>query len=287
MEQKSDIKGRRKERIRSLLELEDVRQASAVPPMFALPDKAETFKEWGSGARYNTSSPPEPDPEAMWKQQRGGWVDEGGGDKPGFVSGFMRRFIASIIVFGAVWGIFAIKEPWALKAQAFISDALSRDMDFAAAQVWYEEHFSGAPAFIPMFGDKEEPAEKVTAKSELRSPIEGRIVLPFETALKGVEIMPNEKSSGTLTVKSIDTGRVLSVSKETQGGIRITVRHTGDITAEYGHLSGTRLAADDWVQSGDNIGWLQGTEKSVVPLLFFAVMKDKTYIDPAEVVSFD
>ncbi|MHA6533570.1 peptidoglycan DD-metalloendopeptidase family protein [Paenibacillus sp. BAC0078] len=287
MEQKSNIKGRRKDRIRSLLELEDVPQASAVPPMFALPDQTSTFKEWGAGARHNTSAPSEPDPEALWKQRRGGWMDEGGGDKPRFVSGFMRRFIASIIVFGAVWGIFAIREPWALKAQAFITDALSRDMDFAAAQVWYEEHFSGAPAFIPMFGDKEEPAEKVTAKSELSAPIEGSIVLPFEAALKGVEIMPKENSSGTLTVKSVDTGRVLSVSKEAQGGIRITVRHTGDITAEYGHLSGTRLAVDDWVQSGDSIGWLQETENASAPLLFFAVMKDKTYIDPAEVVSFD
>lgn len=41
------------------------------------------------------------------------------------------------------------------------------------------------------------------------------------------------------------------------------------------------------MQSGDEIGWIQGTEDARVPLLFFAVMKDKTYIDPAEVVSFD
>ncbi|MFD1904597.1 hypothetical protein ACFSQ7_11805 [Paenibacillus rhizoplanae] len=51
-------------------------------------------------------------------------------------------------------------------------------------------------------------------------------------------------------------------------------------------MSGTRLAVDDWVQSGDEIGWIQGTEDARVPLLF-AIMKDKSYIDPAEVVSFD
>ncbi|MNN94386.1 hypothetical protein D3C81_2129970 [compost metagenome] len=52
-------------------------------------------------------------------------------------------------------------------------------------------------------------------------------------------------------------------------------------------MSGTKLAADDWVQSGDAVGWLEETENASVPLLFFAIMKDKTYIDPAEVVSFD
>ncbi|MBW4084712.1 M23 family metallopeptidase [Paenibacillus sp. S150] len=287
MKQKSDIKGRRKERIRSLLELDDAPQTTAAPPLFGLPDQTTTFKEWGEGVRQDYSALPEPDPEAMWKQRRGGWVDEGGGDKPRFIPGFMRRTIASIVVFGAVWGIFAVQQPWALKAQAFIADALSRDMDFAAAQVWYEEHFSGAPAFIPIFGDKDQPSEKVSAGHELNAPVAGSIVRPFAATLKGVEIMPAEDSSGVLTVKSVDTGRVLSVSRETQGGIRITVRHTGDLTAEYGHLSGTKLAADDWVQSGDAVGWLQETESASVPLLFFAIMKDKTYIDPAEVVSFD
>ncbi|MCE3202774.1 M23 family metallopeptidase [Paenibacillus sonchi] len=286
MEQKSGIKGRRKERIRSLLELDDSPH-TAVPPLYALSDRTTTFKEWGEGAAHDYSTDREPDPEALWKQRRGGWVDEGGGNKPRFASGFMRRTIASIVVFGAVWGIFAIQQPWALKAQAFITDALSRDMDFAAAQVWYEEHFSGAPAFIPIFGGEDQPAEKVTAAHDLNPPLAGSIVRPFAATMNGVEIMPAEASNGTLTVKSVDTGRVLSVAKEAQGGIRITVRHTGDITAEYGHLSGTKLAADDWVQSGDAVGWLEETENASVPLLFFAIMKDKTYIDPAEVVSFD
>ncbi|MNO66310.1 Stage IV sporulation protein FA [compost metagenome] len=287
MEQKSDIKGRRKERIRSLLELDDASQTTAMPPLYALPEQTTTFKEWGEGAAHDFSTHPEPDPEVMWKQQRRDWVDEGGGDKPRFTSGLIRRTVASIIVFAAVWGIFALQQPWALKVQAFITDALTRDMDFAAAQVWYEEHFSGAPAFIPIFDGKEQPAEKVTAAHDLTAPLAGSIVRPFAATLNGVEIMPAADSSGSLTVKSVDTGRVLSVAKEAQGGIRITVRHTGDITAEYGHLSGTRLAADDWVQSGDAVGWLDERENASVPLLFFAIMKDKTYIDPAEVVSFD
>lgn len=294
MELKSDIKGRRKERIRSLLEENQEQGPAALPPLYTLPEHTASYKDLGTaagtaGTGGSAASPPspEPDPELIWKQRRNDWEDEGGGDKPRFVSGFIRRTVASFLVFGAIWGIFAVREPWALKAQDFITGALHQDMDFAAAQVWYEEHFAGAPSFIPSFGNEEQPAEKVTAPHELDPPLAGRIVQPYVSTLKGVEIMPADDSGGNVAVKSVDTGRVLSVSKEPQGGIRIVVRHTGSLTAEYGHLSGTKLAADDWVQSGDTVGWMQARDDSGVPLLFFAIMKDKTYIDPAEVVSFE
>lgn len=290
MELKSDIKGRRKERIRSLLEENQKQEPAVLPPLYALSEHTASYKEWGTeaGAGGNPASPPpEPDPELVWKQRRNDWEEEGGGDKPRFVSGFIRRTVASFLVFGAIWGIFAARQPWALKAQDFVTEALHQDMDFAAAQVWYQEHFAGAPSFIPIFGSEDGPAEKVTALHELDPPLTGSIVQPYISTLKGVEIMPADDSGGSVAVKSVDTGRVISVSKEPQGGIRVIVRHTGSLTAEYGHLSGTKLAADDWVQSGDTVGWMQAKDDSAVPLLFFAIMKDKTYIDPAEVVSFE
>ncbi|WP_312151184.1 M23 family metallopeptidase [Paenibacillus odorifer] len=298
MDQKSDIKNRRKERIRSLLEeLPEVSAVSGVsevpeleiadaPPLFIMPDKSTSFKEWGTGFKNADQSSVEPDPEVMWKKSRGGWEDNGGGGS-NFTAGFIRRFVASVLVFGAVWGVFAVHQPWSYKMQAFISDALSNDMDFTAVRVWYEENFNGAPAFIPIFGDKDEPAQKVAAHHQLTAPIAGSIVQPFASTLKGVEIMPQIDSTLNVTVKSIDMGRILSISKELEGGIRIAVQHSGGVTAEYGHLSGTKLEVDDWVQSGDSLGWMMEKDVSSASTLFFAVIKDKTYIDPTEVVSFD
>ncbi|MFE4714484.1 peptidoglycan DD-metalloendopeptidase family protein [Paenibacillus sp. NPDC056722] len=285
MDLKSDIKNRRKERIRLLLE--DTSKESPLPPLYDLPEQNTTFKEWNQEPKKEISLDPEPDPELLWKQRRNNWEDDGDGGKPRFITGFLRRTVASILVFGAVWGIFAIQQPWAHKTQAFIVDALSHDMDFAAVRVWYEEHFDGAPAFIPIFGDKEQSAEKVSALHEWSAPLAGSIVQPFATTLKGVEIMPEEDSSGSVTVKSVDMGRVLSVSREAKGGIRVTLRHTGNVTAEYGHLSGTRLKADDWVQSGDAVGWIVDPGTTPETMFFFAMMKDKTYIDPSEVITFD
>lgn len=265
MEQRSGIKGRREERIRSLL---DEHTEAAPPPPYTLED-TPGYREWGK-PQDEREPGYEPDPELLWKQNRGGWMDEdgGGGGSPRFTAGFIRRAVASVLVFGAVWGIFLAREPWAVKAQAFITDALSNDMDFAAAQVWYETHFNGAPSFIPIFGENEVPAEKVNASHTLSAPLEGSVLRSFADTLYGVEITSKTDSNGSVTVKSVDTGRVLSVSKEAQGGIRVVIRHTGSLTAEYGHLSGTRLSADDWVESGDPVGWLQETESTAAPLLF-------------------
>lgn len=266
MDQKSKIKDRRKERIRTLLEL-----TSEQP----LPETGRL--ELGA----------EPDPEVMWKARRKDWEEDGGGRRPRFVGGFLRRMIVSALLFGVIWGVFAVERPWTYIAQDFIAEALNEDMDFESVRVWYEKQFDGAPAFIPIFDAKDEPSEKVTAHHEWAAPVTGNIVQPFAASLKGVEIMPEIDSSGNVTVKSVDMGRVLSVTKELQGGIRVIVRHTGNVTAEYGHLSGTKLEVDDWLQSGDSVGWLLQEDPTSMPMLFFAVMKDKAYIDPSEVISFD
>ncbi|WP_379130858.1 peptidoglycan DD-metalloendopeptidase family protein [Paenibacillus sp. sgz500958] len=284
MDQNSNIKGRRKERIRKLLE--DNPELAAGQHELGSQDLTWSLKE--RQAYENKRIPEEPDPETMWKQRRKSWEDEeDNGRGPTFIGGFMRRLIFSALLFGLAYGAFSVQQPWSITAQDFIADALHNEMDFQSARVWYEKHFSGSPVFIPMFNGDGEPAQKVSALHEWSPPLTGSIVQPFASSLKGLEIMPKADSSGSVTVKSVDMGRVLSVSREPQGGIRITVRHSGDLTAEYGHLSGTKLEVDDWVQTGDTVGWLMQPDSGALPNFFFALMKDRTYIDPAEVITFD
>ncbi|AIQ14079.1 M23 family metallopeptidase [Paenibacillus durus] len=272
----------RKQPIRNLLE---EKPDFAKPPRFSKPGDGSA-EDWH---KYLNGNDAEPDPEKLWKERHRNWDGEGERErqKPRFLSGFIRRTMISGLLFGAVWGIFTVQQPWAYRAQNFITGVLSKDMDFTAARVWYERYFDGAPAFIPIFGDGEETTRKVSALHKLSSPIAGSIVRPFASTLKGVEIMPAVDEAGSAVVKSIDMGRVLSVSREAEGGIRVTVQHSGGITAEYGHLYGTKLKADDWVQSGDTVGWMEETNASSPKLLYFAVMRDKAYIDPAEEIGFD
>ncbi|KGE18292.1 M23 family metallopeptidase [Paenibacillus wynnii] len=270
MDEKSTNKDRRKERIRNLID-----ETSGQHTVSSIFGKSDLSREMN-----------EPDPEVMWKENRKIWED-GNRERPRFVSGLLRRIVVCILIFGLVWGIFTVQNPWTLKAQDFIADSLSNEMDFEAARVWYEQYFKGAPAFIPIFGREDEAAQKAVVLHGLSAPVSGSIVQPFATSLKGVEIMPAVDSSDNVMVKSVDMGRVLSVSRELEGGIRIRIRHTENITAEYGHLNGTKLEVDDWVQSGDTVGWLLQQESTSLPTLFFAVMRDTTYVDPTEVISFD
>ncbi|WP_025688054.1 M23 family metallopeptidase [Paenibacillus zanthoxyli] len=270
----------RKQPIRNLLEDESDFTKS---PRFTRPED-DSAEDWH---KYLNGNGAEPDPEKLWKERQRNWDGEGERKKPRFLSGFIRRTMISGLLFGAVWGIFSVQQPWAYRAQNFISDGLSKDMDFSAARMWYERYFDGAPAFIPIFGNGEDKARKASTLHKLSPPIAGSIVRPFASTLKGVEIKPAADEPGSAVVKSIDMGRVLSVSREADGGIRVTVQHSGGITAEYGHLNGTKLKADDWVQSGGTVGWMEETSASSPKLLYFAVMRDKAYIDPAEEIGFD
>ncbi|KAA9000409.1 M23 family metallopeptidase [Paenibacillus spiritus] len=235
----------------------------------------------------------EPDPEEIWKRQQLSWKRDSGGT--GFRRlwrGTIRRTVVSAVIFGLIWGFYAAQPSWGTEARRFIGSALNQDMDFTAARDWYARYFGGAPAFIPIFGEDEGNVRKVTGLHTLAPPLAGRIVQPFAVTLKGIEIEATEMQQDGDTeaktpVASVDVGRVLAVSREAQGGYRVTVQHSGGLEAEYGHLTGTVLKADDWLQEGEAVGWLEERPGEAKPLLYFALKQGPTYIDPSDEIAFD
>ncbi|GIO94737.1 M23 family metallopeptidase [Paenibacillus lactis] len=306
MDVKSSVKHRREARIRELLE----GGQHSLPPdksWPALPGQAETVKpeakepERAQNANVRPALPDrssadmEPDPERLWKQQGyRGWYDTiDPGDAPNpprrgsFLPGLVRRLVVSALLFGIVWGIFSMQQPWALRTQAFIIEGLSREMDFRAAQVWYEEHFGEAPSFIPIFGQADEHSTKVNASTSLIPPLEGRLVQSFAVDLKGIVL---EAAGGALSqraVRSIETGRVLEVTEHPENGISVLIQHTGDRKAIYSRLAETGLKVNDWVQGGDPIGTLQSTDSGSPPTLYFVLKEGNRDVDPAEVMPLD
>ncbi|MDR0267764.1 M23 family metallopeptidase [Paenibacillus sp.] len=277
MDTKSSIKQRREERIRDLLLREDpVKQVDRPvqdPPIL-----------WNKGKLPETFEP-EPDPERLWKKEnanRGPFRR-----KSRFASGFMWRLFFSAILFILVWGLFKFPQPWSIKAQDYVMQSLNREMDFQAVEVWYESHFGKAPAFIPIFKQKETSPLKVNASKSLYPPIEGEIVQAFAVNLKGVEIAPRKVSNTPLDVKSVETGRVMDVSGDAGTGFVVTIQHTGKLVASYGHLGETRLKKNDWVESGDVIGQLHSAAEGETPTLFFSVKENGDYLDPADVIPID
>ncbi|MWV46715.1 peptidoglycan DD-metalloendopeptidase family protein [Paenibacillus sp. HJL G12] len=278
MDTKSSIKQRREERIKDLLLREDLAQPILQPVQ-------ETPKLWNKG-KLPESYAPEPDPEKLWKKEQA----KGRGPfhhKTRFFSGMMWRLFFSAIIFVLVWGIFKFPQPWSMKVQDYVMQSLNREMDFQAAEVWYESHFGKAPTFIPIFKQNQTSPIKVNASKSLYPPIDGEIVQAFAVSLKGVEIAPRKVSNIPLEVKSVETGRVIDVTGSADTGITVTIQHTGKIVASYGHLADTRLQKNDWVEGGDAVGHLQAAAEGETPSLFFSVKENGNYVDPADVIPID
>lgn len=307
MDIKSSVRHRREARIRELLE--GVDQGGDLELITAASDgqlPAQGLKS--SGVRSSAPTPgmqsggkieqlaegEEPDPEKLWKQRYRNWYGpsepDGPGDPPrraSFMSSLLRRLMVSALVFGLVWGLFSIQHPWAVRAQAFVIESLSREMDFQAAQAWYENHFGGAPSFIPIFGQTEGTSTKVNANTALITPLEGRLVQSFAVDLKGIVL---EAAGGALSnreVKSIETGRVLEVKEVPGSGYTVVIQHTGQRKATYSRLGETHLKVNDWVEGGEVIGILSISEAGGLPALYFELKEGNRSIDPAEVIPFD
>lgn len=301
MDVKSNVKKRRAERIRQLT-MEDA--VGPLPPdqgWGSAPGRAAApprTKPWPVSAGQDDS---DPDPELLWKRGQGRWQDpyagaygSGKGDDelmgpgPGKRSTFwfamFVRLVISTLLFAAIWGMNRYEPAWATPIRAFIAKSLTVEMDFQAAQAWYERNFGGAPSLIPIFKTNEDHGLRVGGAAGFSLPIEGSLASPFALSLKGVEIIPD---TGSLQVKAIETGRVLRVAREAETGQTVTVQHAGGYVSVYGHLEQISVEKGDWLEGGDVLGSLPPRTQSPLPTLYFAIKKDDRYIDPADVIPFD
>lgn len=265
---KLELKKRRQERIQELLEVNQ-----SQPELKGLPREYPIVQE--------------PDPEVLWKKERGrryGVNDEV--KKNRFLSSFTWRLVVSALLFGLIVGVYRFQHPWAVTAQQYITQSLNREMDFQAAEAWYVSHFGDTPTIIPIFKESQSDPQKVIASLSLVVPIHGNITTPYSEDLKGVEIAPYEDSNTKHPVKSVATGQVIKVLTDSLMGKTLTIQHTGGIVAIYGHLD-TTLKLNDWIEAGDTLGLLADISTGQSPTLYYSMKQGQEYIDPSEVMSFD
>ncbi|QAY65166.1 peptidoglycan DD-metalloendopeptidase family protein [Paenibacillus protaetiae] len=245
----------------------------------------------------------EPDPERLWKANPNPWLgtwgqgsdpgrspfDPTGPQDPGRMNAFWRGFrwklAVSVIAFGAVWGMFRYGPPSMEEGRQFVTEALTKPMDFSPAAAWYKQTFAGAPSFIPIFEHKEEPAQLVdgSVKLPVVSPLPGGVLVKtFAEQLNGIELAG---TSGQ-TVGAAQTGRVMQVTGS-PGSMTVVIQNASGRTTIYGELGKAGVKKDDWVESGDPIGVLPAASGDQPSVLYFAVKENDRYIDPAGVIPLD
>ncbi|MCM3785792.1 M23 family metallopeptidase [Neobacillus mesonae] len=296
---KANIKQRRQERIRQLLDIQEAQEDQRTVNLnldrkIAKQSERQIEQPYPRLHSYDPSdeSYEERDPELLWKKERNKRVkDDRYEDEtsrpPRFLNGFLKRVVVSGILFGAIWGGFQWEAPFLQKAKFFIADSLHQEMNFSAASAWYTDHFGGAPSFLPIFQNDEDSSLKVTAARKLTPPILGTIAQPFAITMEGVEIVPDTDGGGVYQVESVDAGRVIQVINNPENGITVVIQHTGGLTGIYGRLAETKLETGSWVEEGGRIGQIPASTAEHDQTLYFALKEGDTYIDPAEVIAFD
>ncbi|OBZ12441.1 M23 family metallopeptidase [Bacillus sp. FJAT-26390] len=251
------------------------------------------------------------DPEVVWKTNPNPWAswgeDNGFSHKRSYVKGpdltdkidprFGRgkhpfrkelkwKFVIAILVFGAVWAMFRYDTEYTLKGQAVVKQALTDEIDFAAAAAWYKETFAGAPSFIPIFEDKTPDAVGAdgTVKLPVVAPLQGGLLVrTFAELLNGIELAGKSEEQ----VVASETGRVLLMTDQNEKGSTVIIQHANKRVTIYGQLGKTNVQVNDWVEAGDPIGNLRKAEGTQPSLLYFAVKQNELYIDPVGVIPFD
>lgn len=246
------------------------------------------------------------DPELAWKERQkqllawyaeeerkgpGGGPyegDGGNGHYPGrgpFFKLLRAKLILAGILFAGVWGMFQWDAGWTRRAQAVVTDALTREMDFSQASAWYQNTFSGAPSFLPAFGERQN-AVKVQAHRPASlwvQPVRGTVTRPFANNREGIWLAVKPDAQ----VAALDQGRVEAAGPKEGFGYLVTIRHSGGLRVSYGGLQPAQWQTGDWVKAGEVIGHALAEEGAASSNVYLAVMKDERFIDPLDVVTFD
>jgi len=81
-------------------------------------------------------------------------------------------------------------------------------------------------------------------------------------------------------VYSACSGEVVKAEYSSQYGNYIEIKHTGEISLQYWHLSEMYVSVGQRVSSGDTIGKIGASDMATGPNLGFCVIKNGEYIDP-------
>ncbi len=292
MSVKMNIRKRRNEKIKHIME------KGTGTDRFSMGERREVHVDDRVPVENASGSDPRmEDPEYVWKlrQKRMDWqfdpyergrVEEEKGWSEWMASptrnqlGF--KLVACALLFILVWGAFHTNQAWTQPVRSFVTDAMTKDMDYQKAAAWYKTVFKGSPSFLPAF-KMHFPQGVFSSRPDFVTPAKGVAVSKTNDTLKGIWLRTSSQSP----VKAAAEGRVIYVGKQNETGLTLWIQHPGQWISEYGMLGQTDLQLDDWVKGGQTIAYASALGEGNEANFYFALMKDKQYMKPTGVISFD
>ncbi|CAM3503417.1 peptidoglycan DD-metalloendopeptidase family protein [Marinicrinis lubricantis] len=298
MDIKETIRNRRHERMKQLVKMKQKKDGPIRPDSFDhhanIQDFAAPHSTISTASFHdrNEDNSKQNDPEWVWKQrQKQNWQkymnekEEHGGVEPPVLKYLKLKLMICIVLFAAIWGMFQLDEPWAVKGQAWIETAVTESIDFEKVEVWYMDTFGGSPSFIPIWSDKDKESTLVQSNelNKLYVPAEGKLIQSFSEQHKGVRIQMTDEQN---QIAALDTGRVIFSGNYRTLGLTVIIQHANGMKSVYAQLSETPLAENDWIEGGEPVGKAAAREGEQAEL-YFAIMKDDEYVNPTDVIPLD
>ncbi len=184
---------------------------------------------------------------------------------------FIYKCLISVIIYGLIWTVFQLEQPYAHKTQQTIKAIMNESFDYAALNAWYQEHIGTMPSFLPAYNER----RRSSIESEFTSPVSGQIVQGNSETSAILQL----STSTDRTVSSIGRGLVQYVGATNNKGMSVRILHTDGMEAIYGGLESVLVKRNDWLEEGELIGYTH--------ILYFALKMGEQYVNPEDVIPFD
>lgn len=217
-------------------------------------------KEWG--VPYSSSTLP--------------WNSQEYKDKRG--NRFLWQAFISCIFLFFTYLVLQSHSPAMKPVENFVYEAMTREFNFAGCADLYNKYVGKTPSILPVFSNK---ASSQASSMVWRVPVQGKIILPYDSERKGVVI----RTAPSAQVASTADGWVLFAGYKQGFGNTVIIRHTNEQETWYGWLNSLDVKEKDWVKGGQELGDVSLTKGQ--PLLYFALKKDQQFINPAGVIPFN
>ncbi|WP_249669698.1 M23 family metallopeptidase [Polycladospora coralii] len=191
---------------------------------------------------------------------------------------FKTQLLISALLFVVTLLIFQAHTPILKPAERFMTQAFTREFNFAGMSAQYEKYIGEAPAILPAFQKDKEDKEQVITWS---APVKGTVGLPFDEKRKGLVLYTTDGAP----VHAAAEGLVVFVGNKEGLGNLVKVQHMSGVVTWYGLLDDIQVKQKDWVKRGDVIGSaVRSDQKSMV---YLAVEHQDRFINPVDVMSFE
>jgi stage IV sporulation protein FA len=196
----------------------------------------------------------------------------------------LMQIMFSIILFLIAGIIFKNNGEHTAKAQNFIKQIYEDEFQFAAAKDWYEDKFGKPLALLPK--DKIQKDEKKEEVSEVFAiPADGKVYETFSTNGKGIWIETGKEEN----VETAKDGYVVFAGKKEDLGYTVIIQHSDEQESWYGDLKeiDKSIKLYNYVESGTRLGEVSENDDGKSGKFYFAIKKDKSFIDPSKVIDIE